>query len=331
MLLSIPTLLGISVLCFLLVHIVPGGPVEQALAQWRQSATGGEAGGGQTLQVTEEQRRLLMAYYGFDKPLPIRYLEWLGKLIRLDFGESYFYEEPVWNVISSRLPVSVTFGLASFLLSYLICIPLGILKAIKHNSLFDAITSALLFFLYSVPPFALGILLIVLFCTNQFWNIFPIEGFHSTQFEELSFVDRLFDIAHHMFLPLLCYTIGSFALLTMLMKNSLLEQLKQDYITTARAKGLSEKMVILKHALRNAILPIASGFGHFLSFFFAGALLIEVIFNLQGIGRLSYESVINRDFPVVLANIMILSVLNIVGNILSDFLYVVIDPRIDFS
>ncbi len=328
---AIPTLAGISVLCFLLVQFTPGGPVEQTIASWRQAGLGGDTGGGQTAQVTEEQRKALMEYYGFDKPLWHRYLHWMGKVIQLDFGESYYYNEPVWVLILRCLPVSVTFGIFSFVATYLVCIPLGILKAVRHNSGFDTATSAIIFFLYSIPSFAFGILLIVLFGGGSFWNIFPIEGLTSDNFQELGFMEKIKDYIHHIFLPLTCYTIGSFATLTMIMKNSLLDQLSQDYITTARAKGLPESAVILKHALRNALIPIANGLGHWLSLFFAGSLLIESIFNLQGVGRLSYEAIIHRDYPVVLANIIILSVLTILGNLLSDFLYVVIDPRIDYA
>ncbi|MCB0416629.1 MAG: ABC transporter permease subunit [Bdellovibrionales bacterium] len=330
-LVSLPTLFGISVVCFVLVQLTPGGPVEQAIAQMRLSGMGGEVSDSRTMQVTEEQRQALIEYYGFDKPLPIRYLRWVSKLLRFDLGDSYAYEEPVWSLIKERLPVSITFGIVSFLAAYLVCIPLGVFKAIHHNSRFDVWTSAIIFFLYSIPAFALGIVLIVLFCGGTFWNWFPIQGFHSDDFYDMSFWQKTKDIVHHMFLPLLCYTIGLFAMLTMLMKNSLLDQLKQDYITTARAKGLSEKLVIWRHAFRNAILPIANGFGQWVSLFFAGSLLIETIFNLQGIGLLSYESIIQRDYPVVLANIMILSVLYIIGNLISDILYVVIDPRIDFT
>jgi len=330
--LSLPTLIGISIVCFTLVQMTPGGPVEQLIAQWKMAGmAGGEATGSKTLQVTEEQRQALIEYYGFDKPLPIRYLTWMGKLLRLDLGESYYYEEPVWDVIKERLPVSITFGIVSFLATYLICIPLGMLKAIKNNSRFDMATSVIIFFLYSIPAFAFGILLIVLFCGGSFWNIFPIEGFTSDDFSDRSFFGKIADLSYHMFLPLICYTIGSFATLTILMKNSLLDQLRQDYVTTARAKGLPEKLVIGRHALRNALLPIANGFGQFVGIFFAGSLLIETIFGLQGIGRLSYESIIYRDYPVVLSNIMILSVLYIIGNMISDFLYVIIDPRIDYA
>jgi microcin C transport system permease protein len=330
LLFSLPTLLGISLVCFFLVQLTPGGPVELQLAQWRQASAGGEVGGGRVSQITEEQRQALVAYYGFDKPVVVRYFHWLWKLVQFDFGNSYYYDEPVWKLIVRCLPVSVSFGLFSLLATYIVCIPLGIAKAVRHNSRFDVLTSGLVFFLYSIPSFAFGILLIVLFGGGSFWNVFPIQGLVSDNFADLGVLAKIKDYVWHMFLPLLCYTIGSFATLTMLMKNSLLEQLKLDYITTARAKGLTEKLIVTRHALRNAILPIANGIGQWIGLFFAGSLLIETIFGLQGIGRLSYESILHRDYPVVLADIMILSVLNIIGNVVSDFLYVVIDPRIDY-
>lgn len=328
---ALPTLLGISVLCFFLVQMTPGGPVEQALAEMRQSSVGGEVGGGRVSQITEEQRQALVEYYGFDKPILTRYFLWLGKLVTLDLGESYFHSEPVLDLIRRALPVSLSFGFFSFFLTYLICIPLGILKATRHGTRFDVWSSGVVFLLYSVPSFALGILLIVLFGGGSLWNVFPIEGMVSENFDDLGLLAKIADYLHHMFLPLVCYTMGSFATLTLVMKNSLLEQLRLDYVTTARAKGLSEKRVILKHALRNALLPIANGLGHWIALFFTGSVLIETIFGLQGIGRVSYESILRRDYPVVLANIMILSVLTILGNLLSDFLYVLIDPRIDFT
>jgi len=328
---SLPTLLGISLLCFVLVQMTPGGPVEMQIAQWRMSAVGGETSSGKNSQVTDEQREALIAYYGFDKPLISRYFTWLGKLIRFDFGDSYQYSEPVWVLIKRCIPVSLSFGLTSFILTYLICVPLGIGKAVRHNSYFDSLTSGLVFFLYSIPSFAFAILLIVLFGGGSFWNLFPIQGMISDNFSELGLVDKVIDYTHHMFLPLMCYTIGSFATLTMLMKNSLLEQLRQDYIVTARAKGLSERAIVYRHALRNALLPLANGFGQWIGLFFTGSLLIETIFGLQGVGRLSYEAIINRDYPIVLANIMILSVVHIAGNLVSDVLYILIDPRIDFK
>lgn len=330
-LLTLPTLVGISLVCFFLIQTTPGGPIDQAIAQLQAKQSGEVGGSGRDYGITEEQRRSLAKYYGFDKPLYQRYFIWLSKVLRLDFGTSYSYEEPVWDVIMARLPVSTTFGVVSFILMYLISIPLGILKAIKHNSWFDNLSSGVIFFLYSIPNFAFAVLLIVLFCGGSFFNFFPISGFHSDNFESLSFFEQTADLISHMFLPLVCYVTGLFAVLTLLMKNSLLDQLGEDYIMTARAKGVSEKQIILKHALRNALLPIANGLGHALSIFFTGSFLIETIFNLQGIGRLSFESMISRDYPVVMANIMILSVLYVFGNIISDLLYMFIDPRIDFG
>jgi len=331
LLISLPTLFGISLLCFVMVQLTPGGPVEMQIAQWRMSATGGETGSGNNSPITDEQRQALIEYYGFDKPIITRYFLWLKKLVLLDFGESYQYSESVSTLIIKTLPVSISFGLVSFILTYLICIPLGIAKAIRHNTYFDSISSGVVFFLYSVPAFAFGIVLIVLFGGGSFWNFFPIQGMVSENFSELGTLAKIKDYFHHMFLPLTCYTIGSFATLTMLMKNSLIEQLRMDYIVTARAKGLSDRAIIYKHALRNALLPLANGFGQWIGLFFTGSILIETIFGLQGIGRLSYEAIINRDYPIVLANIIILSVVHIAGNLLSDILYIWIDPRIDFT
>ena len=234
---SVPTLLGISLICFVLIQLTPGGPVEQTMAQWRASS-GGEAASGRLAQVTEEQRQALVAYYGFDKPIYVRYFRWMEKLLRFDFGDSYSYNQPVSQLIRQAMPVSLTFGLFSFLASYLICIPLGIAKAVRHGSWFDMMTSGLVFFLYSIPPFAFGILLIVLLGGGSFWKVFPIEGLTSDNFSELSTLGKVKDYFNHVFLPLTCYTIGSFASLTMIMKDSLLEQLSQDYVVTARAKGL---------------------------------------------------------------------------------------------
>jgi len=327
---SAPTLLGISLLCFFLVQLTPGGPVEMQMAQWRNSGVGGDVGSGRLSQVTDEQRKALIEYYGFDKPIVLRYFQWMWKLMQGNLGDSYYYDLPVLQLIKARLPVSLSFGIFSLLATYIICIPLGIWKAIRHNTPFDVISSGAVFFLYSIPSFAFGILLIVLFGGGSFWNVFPIQGLVSDNFSDLSLFNKIKDYCWHMFLPLTCYTIGSFATLTMLMKNSLIEQLRQDYVTTARAKGLPEKLVIGRHALRNAILPIANGVGQWIGLFFAGSLLIETIFGLQGIGRLSYEAIVHRDYPVVLADIMILSILTIAGNVISDFLYIVIDPRIDY-
>lgn len=322
----IPTMLGITVIAFVIINLAPGGPIEQRLQQMRF------AGGGTKSQaVTQEVVESLKKHYGFDKPVHERYFIWLKNLVHLDFGQSFKHEEPVMDVIVRKLPVSLMFGLTSFILSYLICIPLGIGKALKNGSLFDRATSTLIFIAYSIPGFMLGILLIVLFGGGSFWDLFPITGTISDNYDSLTKMGKIWDRVHHMVLPLTCYLIGSFTTLTLLMKNSLLEEIKKDYVRTARSKGLSEKIIVAKHALRNALIPIATGFSEILTVFFAGSLLIETIFSLDGMGSLSYQSIIARDYNVIMGILVIESGLYLLGNILSDVLYVLIDPRIDFS
>lgn len=331
LLVAIPTLIGISLVCFCLIQLTPGGPVEQIIADWQGQGYGEGGGGSRGMRVTQEQKEMLIRYYGFDKPLYVRYFSWLSEVLQGNLGESYYHSRPVSELVREALPVSFLMGASALLLTYLLCIPLGILKAVKNGSVFDRTTSAFVFFLYAIPSFALGIFLIVLLGGGSFWNVFPIEGMVSDSYDSMGLWEKFKDIAHHLFLPLVCYTIGSFASLALLMKNSLLEELKKEYLTTARAKGLSERTVILRHALKNALIPIASGFGQWLSVFFTGSLLIESIFNLRGLGRLSFESIQHRDYPIVLAVILLLSVAHILGNLLSDFLYTKLDPRIDFA
>lgn len=328
--LILPTLFGITLIVFVIINLAPGSPVEQRLQQLRFGG-GMESGKGGDGAVSEEVIEALKKQYGFDKPLDERYLIWLGNLARLDFGESFAYEEPVVDVIISKFPVSLQFGIASFILSYLICIPLGVLKAMKKGSIFDLTSSFLLFVLYSIPPFMLGILLIVYLSGGSFLDLFPIGGLYSDEYSSLSPWDQFLDRLHHAALPLTCYVIGSFTTLTLLMRNSLLEEIAKDYVRTARAKGLDEKTVVLKHALRNALIPIATGIGSFLSVFFAGSLLLESIFQLNGIGLLSYSSILARDYNVIMGLVFFQSVLFLLGNIISDLLYVVVDPRIDFQ
>lgn len=234
-------------------------------------------------------------------------------------------------MIVSKFPVSLQFGIISLVLSYLISIPLGIIKALKHGTPFDIVSSIFLFILYSIPSFMLAILLIVLFAGGSFWEIFPVGGLNSEMYDELSGWGQFLDRVHHFTLPLICYTIGSFTSLTVLMKNSIIEEIKKDYIRTARAKGLDEKAVYMKHALRNALIPIVTGLGGFLSVFFAGSLLLETIFQLDGIGLLSYKSILSRDYNVIMGLVFIQSGLFLIGNVISDFAYVLVDPRIDFT
>lgn len=332
----IPTLIGVTIVVFGIINMAPGGPIEQKLQQMRFGS--GDGGGsessssrGATQGVSNEVMEALKKQYGFDKALHERYFLWLKNISTLNFGESFTYEEPVLDVIVSKFPVSLQFGIISLILSYLISIPLGIIKAIKNGSLFDVSSSILLFVFYSIPSFMLAILLIVFLAGGSFYEIFPVGGLHSEMYEEFGAWDKFLDRVHHFILPLVCYTIGSFTSLTVLMKNSLIEEIKKDYIRTARAKGVTEKVVYMKHALRNALIPIVTGLGGFLTVFFAGSLLLETIFQLDGIGLLSYNSILARDYNVIMGLVFIQSGLFLIGNILSDIAYVMVDPRIDFT
>jgi microcin C transport system permease protein len=334
LLLIIPTLLGITMACFLIMQMVPGGPVEQALLKMKRasvSEAGSPGSGAITSAMTREELNNIRKYYGFDKPVLVRYFNWLGKLARLDLGTSYIYEKPVLDLILNRLPVSLTFGLTGLFFTYLVCIPLGIQKALRHGTAFDSGTSILIFLGYSIPAFALGVLLIVLFGGGSFWNLFPVSGAVSDNFEELSLLGKIIDFGYHMILPILCYTIGGFATLTLLMKNSLLEQLNQDYVRTALAKGLPFKQAIFRHALRNALIPIATNIGMILSVVLSGSLLIEKIFTIDGMGLLSYQAIVDRDYPVALGIIVISSFLVLLGRIISDICLALVDPRIKFK
>ena len=332
-LLIIPTFIGITLAVFVVMHFVPGGPVERQIMQYKMAVAteGGAGSAGVTLDIPEDALEEMRRYYGFDKPVHIRYAQWFWNLLHLDLGNSYIYQDPVWDVIKSRFPVSIFLGLTGFFLSYLVCVPLGVWKAIRHGSRFDFASSVLVFLGYSVPGWALGTALLVLFGGGSFWDVFPLGGFRPANWEFLGFFEKVGAQLHHMFLPVLCYMIGSFATLTILMKNSLLENLGQDYVRTAFAKGLSERRVIFVHALRNSLIPIATGLGHVISLILAGSFLIEKVFNIDGMGYLGYTSILQRDYPVALGILVISSLLMLIGNILSDMIYVVVDPRIRFQ
>jgi microcin C transport system permease protein len=316
------------------MHFVPGGPVERQIMRYKMAlAMEGGAGGGREMNVDLPQEAIeeMKRYYGFDKPVHIRYAQWLWNVLKLDLGTSYIYQDPVWDVIKSRFPVSIFLGLTGFFLSYIVCVPLGVYKAIRHGSRFDFLSSIVVFLGYSVPGWALGTALLVLFGGGSFWNVFPLGGFRPDNWEYLGFLEKIGAQLHYMFLPVLCYMMGSFATLTILMKNSLMENLGQDYVRTAFAKGLSERRVIFVHALRNSLIPIATGLGHVISLILAGSFLIEKVFNIDGMGYLGYTSILQRDYPVALGILVISSLLMLVGNILSDMIYVVVDPRIRFQ
>lgn len=327
LLLAIPTFLGITVVTFIIINMAPGGPIEQKLQKIRMG--GGE--GGQSTQISEEVIENLKKQYGFDKPMHERYFIWLKNITRLDFGESFSYQEPAMDVITSKFPVSLSFGIASLILTYLVCIPLGVWKAIKAGSKFDQISGVILYILYSIPPIVLGIFLIVWFAGGSYFDWFPIGGIKSDSYDDFTVLGKVGDRLYHFVLPLTCYMIGSFTELTMLVRNSMLDVIKSDYVRTARSKGLSDNEVYFKHALRNALIPVATGLGGFLRVFLAGSLIIETLFNLDGIGLLGYSSILSRDYNVIMGLTFISAMLLLVGNILSDIIYVLVDPRIDFK
>lgn len=337
LLLLVPTFFGITLVTFFLINLAPGGPVEQKLQAMRFGAaaggggdSGSTSGRGETA-VSEEVLEALKKQYGFDKPVHVRYVIWLGNIFRLDFGDSFTYEEPVTDVIKSKFPVSLQFGVASLFLVYLVSIPLGIMKARRAGQPFDHITGLILYFTYSIPPLVLGIFLIVFFAGTSYLNWFPIGGLKSDDYEYFTTWGKIADRMWHFVLPLICYMIGSFTQLTMLMRNSMLDVIKSDYVRTARAKGLSERKVIYKHALRNALIPIATGLSGFFGLFLAGSLIIEQIFNLDGIGLLGYQSILSRDYNVIMGLTFISALILLFGRLFSDIVYVLIDPRIDFK
>ncbi|MBD3420703.1 MAG: ABC transporter permease subunit [Chitinivibrionales bacterium] len=329
LLLMIPTILGITVICFTLIQFVPGGPVEQMIARLR--ATTSERGVDASVSISDEEIQNIKAYYGFDKPAPVRYFIWLGNVLRLDLGASYAYQEPVWDVLSTRFPISLFFGLTSFLLSYLVCIPLGMLKAVKNMTAIDTATSIIIFVGYVIPGYALGILLIIFFAGGDYFQWFPLSGIVSDNFENLRVLSKVGDFLHHMILPMICYMASEFAFLTLLMKNSILEELKKDYMRTALVKGSPFNRAVWKHAFRNSLIPLATRMSEIFTLIFAGAILIEKVFDIDGMGLLVFNSIVNRDYNVVMGIILISSVLTLLGRLFSDILYAVVDPRITFK
>lgn len=333
LLLTIPTLLGITLLVFTLTRFVPGGPIERLIAEAQLAGT--ESSHRLSLTNTnnstlsEEQLADLKAYYGFDKPVLVSYAQWLWRVAHLDLGYSTRYNEPVWDTVIARIPLSLFYGGITLVLTYLVCIPLGIAKALRHNSKFDHTTSALVFLGFAIPNYVLGIILITLLASH--WEIFPLGGFASDDFDDFNTIEKMRDIFNHAVLPIATYMVGSFAIMTMIMKNSLLDNLASDYVRTAIAKGLSFRQAVFRHALRNSLIPLATSFGQGISIILSGSFLVETIFNIDGMGLLGYESLVERDYPVVMGLLVISSVLFLIGNILSDLCVAMIDPRVRFE
>lgn len=355
LLLMIPTLLGILLVSFIVIQFVPGGPVERMIAELQghnTSATSRFAGSssgdfsttsaatstGQGSQYRGAQGldpefiKELEALYGFDKPTHERFFIMLGNYLTFDLGESYYRDVGVLELVVEKMPVSISLGLWSTLIIYLISIPLGIRKAVKDGSAFDIWTSAAVFVGYAIPSFMFAILLIVLFAGGRYFDIFPLRGLVSDNWEDMSFLQLAADYAWHMVLPVAAMVISGFASLTLLTKNSFLDEINKQYVLTARAKGLGEKDVLYGHIFRNAMLIVIAGFpAAFVHIFFTGSLLIEVIFSLDGLGLLGYESVINRDYPVVLGTLYIFALISLVMHLVRDLVYVLVDPRINFG
>ena len=349
LLLIIPTLLGILLINFIIVQAAPGGPVEQMIAKLEgfDAASGGAtarvSGGGGEVSVAGSNYRgaqgldpeliaEIEKMYGFDKSAPERFWLMIKSYAQLDFGQSFFRDASVVDLILEKMPVSISLGLWSTLITYLISIPLGIAKATRHGSAFDVWTSSAIIVGYAIPAFLFAILLIVLFAGGSYWDWFPLRGLTSGNFDELSLGGKILDYFWHLALPVTALVIGNFATLTLLTKNSFLDEIGKQYVVTARAKGLTDNRVLYGHVFRNAMLIVVAGFpSAFLGIFFAGSMLIEVIFSLDGLGLLGFESIVNRDYPVVFGTLFIFSLFGLVAKLLSDLMYTLIDPRIDFD
>ncbi|MBA4366358.1 MAG: peptide ABC transporter permease [Desulfobacterium sp.] len=333
LLLIIPTFIGITIMVFTITRFVPGGPIERMIAEARMQKTGlsstRPSAGDQNQPLSEEQIQELKKYYGFDKPLLVSYFSWLGKVLTGDLGVSTRYYDPVWDMIRDRIPISLYFGSITLLLLYGVCIPLGITKAIRHKSQFDNISSIIVFIGYAIPGWVVGVLLLILFASH--WEIFPLGGFVSDDFQDMTVLGKVWDLLLHTILPLIAYMVGSFTVMTFLMKNTLMDHLSSDYVRTAIAKGLSFEKAVFRHALRNSLIPMATHFGNNISLILTGSFLIEKVFNINGMGLLGYESVVERDYPVVMGILVISSLLFMVGNILSDICVAIVDPRVTFE
>lgn len=354
LLLMIPTLFAIMVINFIVIHVAPGGPVEQIIAQLTgQGADITErvtrSGTGETTVKTDQSTTSSSQYrgaqgldpefiaqlekqFGFDKPLHVRFFSMMKNYLAFDFGESFFRDRKVVDLVLDKMPVSISLGLWTTLLVYLICIPLGIAKANRDGSRFDVWTSVVIIVGTAIPSFLFAVFLLVIFAGGSYLDWFPLGGLVSENWDELSWPDRIIDYFWHLTLPITAMTVGGFATLTMLTKNSFLDQIHQQYVTTARAKGLSEGRVMYGHVFRNAMLIVIAGFpGAFVSILFTGSLLIEIIFSLDGLGLLGFEAAFNRDYPVMFATLYFFSLLGLVMNLVGDLVYTMIDPRIDFE
>jgi len=336
LLLMVPTLLGVLLVTFVVIQFVPGGPVEQMVAQLQGRDAGGEgaasAGAGYRGRQGVDEKRIeeIRQLYGFDKPAHERFFQMLGQFARFDLGKSFYQHKDVWQLVKEKMPVSISLGLWTFFLSYLIAVPLGVAKAVRVGSRFDLVTTLIVLVGYAIPGFVLGVALLVVFGGQLQW--FPLRGLTSSNWEQLSLMGKVVDYLWHIALPVTAMVLGSFAVTAMLTKNSFLEEIRKQYVLTARAKGLPENQVLWKHVMRNALIPLVTGFpAAFIGAFFTGSLLIETLFSLDGLGLLSYESVMRRDYPVVLGTLYLFTLIGLVTKLISDLCYVWVDPRVKFD
>jgi microcin C transport system permease protein len=332
--LMLPTLFGVLLLTFVVIQFVPGGPVEQYLAEAKAGAGTGAEGGGLSYRGAQgvDPKRLeqARALYGFDKPAPERFWQMLKQFARFDLGKSFFQNKDVSTLVWEKLPVSMSLGLWTFFISYLVAVPLGVAKAVRAGSRFDLVTTLLVLLGYAIPGFVLGVALLVVFGGQLQW--FPLRGLTSSNWDAMSWGARVVDYLWHIALPVTSMVLGSFAVTAMLTKNAFLEEIRKQYVVTARAKGLSERQVLWKHVMRNALIPIVTGFpAAFVGAFFTGSLLIETLFSLDGLGLLSYESVIRRDYPVVMGTLYLFTLIGLFTKLISDLCYVWVDPRVKFD
>jgi microcin C transport system permease protein len=344
LLLMIPTLFGILLITFLVIQFVPGGPVEQMVSQLQGREGGIEGGGapsgaaapgaggyrgrqGVDAARVEEIKKL----YGFDKPAHERFFQMIGQFMRLDLGRSFFHNKDVWQLVKEKLPVSISLGLWTFLLVYLISVPLGIAKAVRAGTPFDTATTLVVLLGYAIPSFVIGVVLLVFFAGGSFVQWFPLRGITSANWQDLSLAGKVLDYFWHIALPVTAMVLGGFAVITILTKNSVLEEIRKQYVLTARAKGVGETAVLWKHVFRNAMIPIMTGFpAAFVAAFFSGSLLIETLFSLDGLGLLSYESVIRRDYPVVFGSLFLFTIIGLFTHLVRDLTYLWVDPRVKY-
>ena len=337
LLLMIPTLFGVMLITFVVIQFVPGGPVEQMVAQFQGYGEGGEGpaateGGYRGRQGVDAARvEEIKKLYGFDKPAHERFVQMIGQFARFDLGKSFYHNKDVAQLMIEKLPVSISLGLWTFVLVYLISVPLGIMKAVRAGTPFDTASTFVVMLGYSIPSFVLGVVLLVYFAGGTYMQWFPLRGLTSTNWSELSLWGKVVDYLWHITLPITAMVVGGFAITTVLTKNSVLEEIRKQYVLTARAKGVDERAVLWRHVFRNALIPIMTGFpAAFVGAFFSGSLLIETLFSLDGLGLLSYESVIRRDYPVVFGSLFVFTLIGLLTHLIRDLTYVWADPRVKY-